>query len=139
MLSPTAPSDWLQPLVDCLNGHRQQARLHENDDELSLHCHEDQLLLRIQLTPPGLHTYPLQAWQRLGHASLAHFEGALALCPTTGHLWLVQGLPRGCSQDHLLNALEALLNQRDTWRRVVARQARPGRKFQPITLRKPLY
>lgn len=139
MHSQTAPSSWLEPLVDCLNGHEQQARLYESDDELSLHRHEFHLLLRIQLTHPGLQTYPLQAWQRLGHASLAHFKGALALCPVTGHLWLVQSLPRDCSQDHLLNALEALLNQRDTWRCVIARQAKPGRKFQAIALRQLLH
>lgn len=126
-------------MLNCLSGHQPQARLHENDDELSLHRDESHLLLRIQLTRPGLETYPLQAWQRLGHASLAHFRGALALCPVTGQLWLVQALPRDCSRNQLLNALEALLNQRDTWRGVVARQARPGRKFQAITLRKPLH
>jgi hypothetical protein len=126
-------------LVDCLNGHQQQARLSENDDELSLHCHEDHLVLRIQLTRPGLDNHPLQAWQRLGQASLAHFKGALALCPLTGHLWLVQGLPRNCRQDQLLNALEALLNQRDTWRCVIARHARPERKLQAAALRTPLH
>lgn len=126
-------------MVDCLNGVRQHAQLYEKNDELSLHCHEGHLLLRVQLTRSGLDTYPLQVWQRLGHASLAHFKGALARCPVTGHLWLVQCLPRDCSRNHLLNALEALLNQRDTWRCVVARQTRPGRKFQAITLRKPLH
>ncbi|WP_411381254.1 type III secretion protein [Pseudomonas sp. MPB26] len=136
MSSQTAPSDWRPALLDCLNGHQSQARLYENDDELSLHCHEDHLLLRIQLTRPGLTTYPLQAWQRLGEASLAHFKGALALCPGTGDLWLVLGLPRSCSQDQLLSAVEALLNQRDTWRSVIARQASSGSKFQPTVLRK---
>ncbi len=126
-------------MVDCLNGHQPQAQLYENNHALSLHCDEDYLLLRIQLTHAGLDTYPLQAWQCLGQASLAHFKGALALCPLTGHLWLVQSLPRDCSQEHLLSTLEALLNQRDTWRCVVARLARPGRKLQAIPLRKPLY
>ena len=102
-------------MLNCLSGHQPQARLHENDDELSLHRDESHLLLRIQLTRPGLETYPLQAWQRLGHASLAHFRGALALCPVTGQLWLVQALPRDCSRNQR-DALEALLNQRDTWR-----------------------
>lgn len=122
-----------------MNRREQQVQLFEQDDEISLHCHEHQVLLRVQLTHPGLETYPLQAWQRLGQASLAHFTGALALSPVTGHLWLVQSLARDISQEHLLSALEALLNQRDTWRRVVARLARPGRKFQAIPLRKPLY
>ncbi|WP_256344420.1 type III secretion protein [Pseudomonas sp. F8002] len=139
MFSQTVPEDWHSTLIDCLNGHQPQARLYENDDELSLQCHENHLLLRIQLTRPGLTTYPLQAWLRLGGASLAHFAGALAICPRTGHLWLVQGLPRGCSQDQLLNALEALLNQRDTWRSVIARQAKPARKCQATVLRKPLH
>ncbi|MCF5721596.1 type III secretion protein [Pseudomonas syringae] len=125
-------------MLDCLHGHQPQAQLYENDDELSLHCHDSHLLLRIQLTHPDLETYSVQAWLRLGLASLAHFKGSLARCPVTGHLWLVQCLPRDCSQSHLLNALEALLNQRDTWRRIVARQTKPGRMFQASTLRKPL-
>jgi len=137
--SQTAPSRWLQLLDDCLNGRQQQALLCEQGDELSLHCHAHHVLLRVQLTHPGLQGYPLQAWVRLGQASLAHFNGALALCPASGHLWLVQNLPRECSQDYLLSALEALLNQRDTWRRIVARQARPGRKYQAYPLRKPLH
>lgn len=111
----------------------------EKGDELSLHCHEHHVLLGVQLTHPGLQGYPLQTWVRLGQASLAHFKGALALCPASGHLWLVQSLPRECSQDYLLSALEALLNQRDTWRCIVARQARPGRKYQAYPLRKPLH
>lgn len=122
-----------------MNGRQPQVQLFEQGDEISLHCHEHQVLLRVQLTHPALEPYPLQAWQRLGQASLVHFQGALALSPVTGHLWLVQGLPRDCPQDHLLSALEALLNQRDTWRRVVARLARPGRKLQAIPLRKPLH
>lgn len=139
MFSHTAASDWLNPLLDCLHGHQQQAQLCESDDELNLHCHENHLLLRIQLTRPGLANYPLQVWQRLGEASLAHFKGALALCPATGHLWLVQGLPRGCSQYQLLSAVEALLTQRDTWRSVVARQASPASKLQPVALRQRLH
>ncbi|SDO66167.1 hypothetical protein [Pseudomonas azotoformans] len=139
MFSQTAPDDWRSALLDCLNGHQSNARLYENDDELSLNCHENHLLLRIQLTRPGLTSYPLQAWLRLGGPSLAHFKGTLALCPSTGHLWLMQGLSRGCSLDQLLNALEALLNQRDTWRRVVARQAKPARKSHATALRKPLH
>lgn len=122
-----------------MNRGQQQLQLFEQDEEISLHCHEHQVLLRVQLTHPGLETYPLQAWQRLGQASLTHFKGALALSPVTGHLWLVQGLARDISQEQLMSALEALLNQRDTWRCVVARLARPGHKLQAIPLRKPLY
>lgn len=139
MPSLTAPSDWLQPIADCLEGRTPHIRLFEKDDELSVQCHEHQVVLRVQLTRAGLDTYPLQAWLRLGQASLMHFKGALALSPVTGHFWLVQGLARDCSLDHLLNALQALLNQRDTWRRIVARQATPGRTRQAIALRKPLH
>lgn len=126
-------------MTDCLNGPQRPVQLYEQDDEISLYCHEHQILLRVQLSHPGLETYPLQAWQRLGQASLAHFKGALALSPVTGQLWLVQGLARDYSQEHLLSAIEALLNQRDAWRCVVARLARPGRKLQAIALRKPLH
>lgn len=139
MPSLTVPSRWRQLLTDCLKRSQQQVQLFEKDDEVGLYCHEHHAVLRVQLTRPGLDTFPLQAWQRLGHASLVHFKGALARSPVTGHLWLVQGLPRDSSEEHLLNTLEALLNQRDTWRGVVARLARPGRKLQAIPLRKPLY
>lgn len=122
-----------------MNGRRQQAHLSEDDDQVSLLCYEHAVLLRVQLTHPGLQPHRLQAWQRIGQASLAHFKGALALSPDTGHLWLVQGLPRNSSQDQVLTSLEALLNQRDTWRGVVARLATPRRTVQAIALRKPLH
>lgn len=134
-----ASSCWNQTLADCLNGHEQHVVLLENDDEVSMTCHEEHVLLRVQLTNPSLEKYPLPSWYRLGQFSLAHFQGALALAPATGHLWLLLSLPRDCSQDQLLKSLEALLNQRDTWRSVIARLARPGHKFQPISLRKLPY
>ncbi|TFY86973.1 type III secretion protein [Pseudomonas kairouanensis] len=122
-----------------MDGRQPHVQLFEQDDELSLQCHELQVVLRVQLTHPGLDIYPMQAWQRLGQASLAHFKGALALSPVTGQLWLVQGLARDCSLNHLMSALEALLNQRDTWRCIVARLAKPAHTRQALALRKPLH
>lgn len=139
MSSPIAPDNWSQQLADCLNGRQQQVLVFEKDDAISLHCNKHQLLLHVQLTRTRFDIYPLQAWLRLGQASLAHFDGALALSPVTGDLWLVQGLPRDSSQSQVLSTLEALLNQRDTWRSLVARLARPGRKLQAIALRTPLH
>lgn len=128
-------SSWHQTLFDCLRGREQQVLLLEENDEVNMYRDEQHVLLRVQLTEPHLEI-PLQSWSRLGQSSLAHFQGALALAPTTGYLWLQQSLPRDCSQEHMLKSLEALLNQRDTWRSVVARLTRPERKFQPTSLRK---
>lgn len=127
-------SDWQQTLTDCLSGHQQTVLLFEQDDEVNVQCDEQRVVLRAQLTPADLE-FPLQSWCLLGQSSLAHFQGALALAPATGHLWLVQCLPGQCSQKHLLKSLEVLLNQRDTWRSVTARLRKAGRKFQPTSLR----
>lgn len=128
-------SDWQQKLTDCLSGREPHMVLLEQEDEVNVHCYEQRLLLRVQLTNPYL-TTPLQRWCYLGHSSLAHFQGALALAPATGHLWLVQCLPRESSQEQLLKSLEALLNQRDTWRSVTARLTKAGRPLRPTSLRK---
>ncbi|KAA6176031.1 type III secretion protein [Pseudomonas sp. MPR-R5A] len=128
-----------QKLADCLAGREQHVLLFEQDDEVSVQCSEHRVLLGVQLTHSRLEHYSLQSWHRLGQSSLAHFQGALALAPATGHLWLLQGLPRDCSQEHLLKSLEALFNQRDTWRSVVARLARPGPPSRSLSLRKLPY
>lgn len=128
-------SDWQQTLADCLSGRAHDVRLFEHEDEVNVQCCEQRVVLRVQLTNPHTNV-PLNAWCRLGHSSLAQFQGALALAPTTGHLWLLQCLPRDCTHEHLLKSLEALLNQRDTWRSVIARLTTTGRKFWPTSLRK---
>lgn len=125
----------LHALIDgWLNGHEEQLSLFENDDEINLLRVSNKLLLEVQLTKAGTHGALLRTWMRLGGASLNYFQGALAQSPTTGTLWLVQcvEMDRG---EQPAKCLESLLNQRDTWRAIVARQARPARVFVPTSLR----
>lgn len=128
-------SDWQQQLAECLSRRKQDVLLWEQDDPVSVHGDEQRLVLRVQLTHPHL-GITLQSWCHLGQSSLAHFHGALALDAVTNHLWLLQCLPRDCSLQDLLKSLEALLNQRDTWRSVITRLTKAGRKYQPTSLRK---
>ncbi len=78
-------------------------------------------------------------WLRLGQASLEHFQGALALAPFSGHLWLLERIPKSVDQTPLLASLEALLNQRDRWRAVATRIAKPVWESKTTSLRPPLY
>jgi len=132
-------SNWDEQLVNYLNGREYQITLFEENDEINLRRFEHSLLLSIQLTRQNLGPKALETWTRLGQASLEHFRGALALEPAGGHLWLLQRLPRDCGQPQLLASLEALLNQRDTWRSLVERLARPALNFNPTSLRPQPY
>lgn len=117
-----------------LNGHEDQLILFENDDEIIFQRVSNKLLVKVQLTKAGEDKTLLRTWMRLGGPSLSYFHGAVALAPTTGALWLVQ-----CVEQHPgeqpAKCLESLLNQRDTWRAIVARQDRPARAFIPTSLR----
>ncbi|KRP43010.1 type III secretion protein [Pseudomonas libanensis] len=117
-----------------LNGHEEQLKLFENDDEINLLRVSNKLLIEVQLSRTGADNASLQTWMRLGGPSLSYFQGALAQSPATGTLWLVQcvELQHG---EQPAKCLESLLNQRDTWRAIVARQARPARAFVPTSLR----
>lgn len=125
-------------LTNWLAGRERQFTLFENNDEIDLRRDEQHLLLSVQLTHQHLNKAPLEIWMRLAQSSLKHFQGALAAAPANGHLWLLQRLSGKCTQDHLLASLEALLNQRDTWRATIERLARPGLKLNPTSLRAQL-
>ncbi|AZE64947.1 hypothetical protein SAMN05216475_0154 [Pseudomonas synxantha] len=117
-----------------LNGHEEQLTLFENDDEINFLRVSNKLLIQVQLTKAGEDNASLRTWMRLGGPSLSYFQGALAQSPTTGTLWLVQCVEMD-HREQPAKCLESLLNQRDTWRAIVARQARPARAFVPTSLR----
>ena len=121
-------------LAGWLNGHEEQLTLFESDDEIIFQRVSNRLLVKVQLTKADEDKAQLRTWMRLGGPSLSYFHGAVALAPTTGALWLIQCVERGHGE-HLAKCLESLLNQRDTWRAIVARQARPVRTFIPTSLR----
>lgn len=122
-------------LCNWLNSRTEELILFEDDDEIILSRGSDTLLLRVQLTSSRPDKSHLHTWMRLGNASLSHFQGALAQAPATGVLWLVQCLPHSAGEKHLLDSLEALLNQRDTWRAMITRLTKPTPRFQPTSLR----
>ncbi|MDT3232607.1 type III secretion protein [Pseudomonas synxantha] len=117
-----------------LNGQEEQLTLFENDDEINFRRVSNKLLIEVQLTKAGADNASLRTWMRLGGPSLSYFHGALAQSPLTGALWLVQCVEMGHGEQPV-KCLESLLNQRDTWRAIVARQARPARAFVPTSLR----
>jgi hypothetical protein len=118
-----------------VNGTEGQLRLFEDDDEIIFQRISNAVQLSVQLTQSRPDTLGLQTLMRLGGASLNYFHGALALDPVSGVLWLVQCLREGPNEKRLLDCLEALLNQRDTWRAMATRLARPAQKFTPTSLR----
>ncbi|CRL98195.1 type III secretion protein [Pseudomonas marginalis] len=130
----------MQALVrDWLISGKEQLRLFEGDDEIMLNRQGDALVLSVQLTLTRPDTATLQRWMRLGAASLNHFHGALAQKADSGELWLIQKLPGGQGEAYVLGYLEALLNQRDTWRATVARLARHPQNLKPTSLRSLSY
>ncbi len=118
-----------------LNGNEEQLTLFENDDAIILRRVSSTLLVNAQLTQTLPDKATLHTWMRLGGASLNYFSGAVALAPATGALWLIQCVGEGHGEHPVLKCLESLLNQRDTWRAIVARQARPALPFKPTSLR----
>lgn len=124
---------------DWLNSREEQLILLEDDDEIMLKRQAQTLLLGVQLTPTLSDNAALYGWMRLGAASLNHFQGALAQKPDTGALWLVQSLQGAYDAAGLLGCLQALLNQRDTWRSTAARLVRPALPPKPASLRSQFY
>lgn len=118
-----------------LSGGEEQLSVFEEDDEIILRRQAGAMLLSVQLTHHRPDNSLLGNWLRPGHASLSHFKGALAQAPCSGALWLLQRVPGTHGSERLLADLEALLNQRDTWRAIVARLATPPRKPIPTSLR----
>jgi hypothetical protein len=116
-----------------------QLTLFEGDDEITLKYQGEALLLGAQLTSTRADKTDLQRWMRLGAASLNHFQGALAQKADTGALWLIQSLGGDREASEVIGCLETLLNQRDTWRAIVARIARPAQDLRPTSLRSRAY
>ncbi len=113
--------------------------LFEGDDEITLRSQGDTVLLAAHLSSTTSENAGLEHWMRLGAASLNHFQGALAQHGDTGALWLLQSSRTDRAEAHVFECLEALLNQRDTWRAVIARLARPAQNLKPTALRSRSY
>lgn len=122
-------------LVRWLSSREPQITLIEDNDEINFHRNQHSYLISVQLTHHRTDPKSLEAWARLGQASLNHFQGALAQDALNGRLWLIQKLPDDCDQNYVFTKLEALLNQRDAWRAVTARLIRPTLKLTPTSLR----
>ena len=130
----------MEEIIDhWLISRKEQFFLLEGEEEIILLRRGQALLISVQLTPPHTDALHLQTWMRLGLASLNHYQGALALRPEDSALWLIQCLPEGYSQQPLLDCLEALLNQRDTWRAIFARLSRRPQSLRPSSLSSALY
>lgn len=130
----------MQALVrDWLNSREEQLSVFEGDDEIILKRQAKTLLLGAQLTSAVADSAALYSWMRLGAASLNHFQGALAQKPDTGALWLIQNLRGAGDEADLCDSLQALLNQRDTWRATAARLVRPALNLKPTSLRSRPY
>ena len=126
-------------ISEWLTSRKEQIILFEDEDEIILKHQGNTLLLGAQLTSIQPDRAVLQNWMRLGAASLSHFQGALALKSESGALWLVQNVQGVQSEGGVLSCLEALLNQRDTWRATLARLARPHQNIKPTSLRSLSY
>ena len=124
---------------DWLNSREEQLSVFEGDDEIILKRQAKTLFLGAQLTSAVADNAALYSWMRLGAASLNHFQGALAQKPDTGALWLIQNLRGAGDEAGLCASLQALLNQRDTWRATAARLVRPALNLQPTSLRSRPY
>lgn len=124
---------------DWLSSGKEKIALFEGDDEVTLQRQGDTVLLGAQLTSSLPDNSALQGWLRLGAASLNHFQGALAQKADTGALWLIQSLRTDRGEAYVLDCLEAILNQRDTWRAIVVRLARPAPNLKPTSLRSRSY
>ncbi len=126
-------------ISDWLNSRQAHLSVFEGDDEIIFRHQGDTLLLGAQLTSTRSDNPALQRWMRLGGASLSHFHGALAQKADSGALWLIQTLRAGQGETDVLGCLEALLNQRDTWRATFARLAPLTEHLKPTSLRSLSY
>lgn len=134
------PESFSVRLTQWLVGTEQEITLLEGDDAINLRRYRQCFLLSAQLTHQSPPTQTaMETWLRLGGASLAHFQGALSVEPSTGQLWLLQCVWQEANQAVLFNQLESLLNQRDTWRSTAKRLARTPKKLGPTPLRAQFY
>lgn len=133
----TACSKLSALIIHWAQGREDSLSLFEDGYAMTLQRLSDTLRLSVQLTLHRPDNAQLETWMRPGEPSLNHFQGALAQAPDTGTLWLVQCLPLPDDLDarHVLSCVENLLNQRDAWRAMVARQLRPALPPPSLSLR----
>jgi len=115
-------------IIQWARGREDSLTLFEDGHAMTLQRLSGTLRLSVQLTLHRPDNAQLETWMRPGEPSLNHFQGALAQAPDSGALWLVQCLlPSNDLDDkHVLSCVENLLNQRDAWRAMIARQLRPA-------------
>lgn len=97
-----------------------------DDGEVTFARLDDGLLVSVELILPQVDEASLENLLRLAHPSLSRFPGALARSPQDGRLWLLAQLAADAHTDDLLEVLEALLNQRDTWQSMLHKDPRAG-------------
>lgn len=90
-----------------------------DDGEVAFGKLEDSLLVSVELPASATSEASLQDILRLAHPSLSRFPGALGRSPQDSRLWLLAQLAADCHIDDLIETLEALLNQRDTWQSIL--------------------
>ena len=95
-----------------------------DDGEAAFNMLEDGLLVSVELNVPLGNEASLEDVLRLAHPSLSRFPGALARSPQDDRLWLLAHLAQDAHLDDLLETLEALLNQRDTWQSALHKSPR---------------
>ncbi|MCJ8205531.1 type III secretion system chaperone [Pseudomonas sp. RGM2987] len=95
-----------------------------DDGDVTFDKLEGALLLSVELPAGASNEAALEAVLRLAHPSLSRFPGALARSPDDARLWLVAQLAANGHVDDLIELLEALLNQRDTWQSILQKSPR---------------
>ncbi|MEG8231581.1 type III secretion protein [Pseudomonas orientalis] len=122
-------------IIHWLKSGEEQITLIEGQDEIVVSLQGSGVLVCAKLTSTSPHNTELQCWVRLGAASLTHFQGALARASSSGDLWITQSLQGAPQADRVLDSVESLLNQRDTWRAVYARLNKQAHQLKPTSLR----
>ena len=95
-----------------------------DDGEATFSKLEGDLLVSVELIVPLANEVLLEDILRLAHPSLSRFPGALARSPQDGRLWLLAQPTLAWHIDDLMEMLEALLNQRDTWQSILNKDQR---------------
>ncbi|WP_342650430.1 type III secretion system chaperone [Pseudomonas sp. REB1044] len=95
-----------------------------DDGEVTFAHLDDALLLSVALPAEVSQGASLEQVLRLAHPSLSRFPGALARGPDDARLWLMAQVARDAHVDDLIELLEALLNQRDTWQSMLHKAPR---------------
>ncbi|MBJ9977903.1 type III secretion system chaperone [Pseudomonas sp. S75] len=95
-----------------------------DDGDVTLSKREGTLLLSVELPGCGGDEVSVQALLRLAHPSLSRFPGALARAADDSRLWLLATALPDAHADELIEMLEALLNQRDTWQSMLPKHSR---------------